>query len=110
VTAQQEPTMREEIARALFEHGRPGPDAGIPWDSPIRPEQARDHWREKADAVLAVLERRGDDDAARVRRVRAVHRRIEPPDINAGFCTGCDFGWPCTTIRALDGDDTGSGQ
>lgn len=75
------------------------------------------------------MERRGDDDAARVRRVEALHlpshswcfscdksRDVEMvgnnPDCahHRSYCCACDHAWPCPTIRALDGDDTGSGQ
>lgn len=34
---------------------------------------------------------------AAIERIRAMHTEDA-----AGFCLGCDYGWPCDTIKALE--------
>lgn len=45
----------------------------------------------------------------RLAAAAALHYRIEPPDLNAGFCHGCDYSWPCPTTAVLLGTDTEAG-
>ena len=78
----------------------------------LTPHEARQAAEARADAAEAAIA-----------RVRALHQPEQPPEghqwVSGGRapkCQGCSDGnpftapdWPCDTIRALDGEDTGRG-
>jgi hypothetical protein len=44
--------------------------------------------------------------AARVERVLALHTKGKIPHRGKGdWCLDCDCGWPCPTVRILDGEE-----
>lgn len=69
-------------------------------------EDVPDAEQDAANASLIVWLRNNApallDAAEAVQRARALHKRIEE-GVAVGFCTRCDYYWPCPTIRALDG-------
>jgi hypothetical protein len=46
---------------------------------------------------------------ARLDSIRALHQPITDGE-NAGFCDGCDWGWPCPTTQALDTAQAAGGE
>jgi hypothetical protein len=63
-----------------------------------RAEQTTD--RSEADLAQA---------RARLDSIRALHQPITDGE-NAGFCDGCDWGWPCPTTQALDTAQAAGGE
>lgn len=42
--------------------------------------------------------------ADRVEKVLALHRKATMGDSDPGWCAECLAPWPCSTVRALDGE------
>jgi len=67
--------------------------------------------REKADGIRSLVssakatakwQHRAEVAEAALARVEALHvRGGNDPDPDTEWCAECEFGWPCSTIRAL---------
>lgn len=82
-----------------FSYSPPSPTDLYEDDEPV--EKIRAIW-EQAETEGRVKTTASPAEVA-IERVRALHR--ETPA--GGYCISCkSWGWPCPTIRALDGGDT----
>ena len=70
------------------------------------------HWGASPTEAADLLRMAEDGIAAReaVERVRALHYDATRDGLSlGGFCRACGHGYPCATIRALDGAETDKG-